>query len=78
MGELVSEVERLVAEANAAPTNEEAVALYQQADDIVLTELPVMPIFFSVSQGGHSENVDNVQFSPFATDIVLTDVTVNG
>lgn len=72
------EVERLVAEANAAPTNEEAVALYQQADDIVLTELPVMPIFFSVSQGGHSENVDNVQFSPFATDIVLTDVTVNG
>jgi oligopeptide transport system substrate-binding protein len=72
------EVDRLVAEANAAPSNEEAITLYQQAGDIVLTELPVMPVFFSFSQGGHSERVDNVAFSPFATDVVLTDVTVTG
>lgn len=72
------EFDRLVAAGNTAATNEEAVALYQQADDVLLNDLPVMPMFFSLSQGGHSDRVDNVGFSPFATDVVLTDVTVNG
>jgi hypothetical protein len=37
--------------------------------------MPIAPMFFSFSQGGHSERVDNVQFDQFQ-DIVLTDVTV--
>lgn len=72
------EFDSLVSAGNQAATNEEAIALYQQADDLLLNDLPMMPIFFGFSQGGHSENVDNVGFSPFATDVVLTDVTVNG
>jgi ABC-type oligopeptide transport system substrate-binding subunit len=50
------EFDRLVAAGNQAASNEEAVSLYQQADDILLTDLPVMPMFFSLSQGGHSES----------------------
>jgi ABC-type oligopeptide transport system substrate-binding subunit len=69
------EFDRLVAEGNVAATNEEAIALYQQADDVLLEDMPIAPMFFSFSQGGHSERVDNVQFDQFQ-DIVLTDVTV--
>lgn len=72
------EFDRLVAAGNSAASNEEAVALYQQADDILLRDMPMMPVFFGFSQGGHSERVDNVRFSPFATDVVLTGVTVAG
>lgn len=71
------EFDRLVAAGNQASSNEEAVALYQQADDVLLNDLPVMPIFFGFSQGGYSERVGNVAFSPFATDVVLVDITVN-
>jgi ABC-type oligopeptide transport system substrate-binding subunit len=72
------EFDRLVAAGNQASSNEEAVALYQQADDVLLNDLPVMPIFYGFSQGGHSERTGDVAFSPFATDVVLEDVTVSG
>lgn len=70
------EFDRLLAAGNAAATNDEAISLYQQADDVLLQDMPVMPIYFNFSQGGHSENVDNVGFSPFATKVVLTDITM--
>lgn len=65
--------DQLVDQGNVAATNEEAIALYQQADDLLLEEMPIMPMFFNFSQGGHSENVDNVEFDAFQ-DIVLTTV----
>jgi oligopeptide transport system substrate-binding protein len=71
------EFDRLVAAANQASDNAEAVSLYQQADDVLLNDLPAMPIYYGFSQGGHSERTGNVAFSPFATDVVLVDVTVN-
>lgn len=67
------EFDRLVNEGNVAASNDEAIALYQQADDLLLEDMPIMPMFFNFSQGGHSENVDNVQFDQFQ-DIALTKV----
>jgi oligopeptide transport system substrate-binding protein len=70
------EFDRLVDAGNTAATNEEAIALYQQADDLLLSEMPIMPMFYGFNQGGHSERVDNVRFDAFS-DIVLTEVTPN-
>jgi ABC-type transport system substrate-binding protein len=72
------EFDRLVDAGNVAATNEEAIALYQQADDVLLEDMPVMPMFFRFTQGAHSENVQNVQFDAFQ-DVALTLVQpVNG
>ena len=72
------EFDRLVDAGNVAATNEEAIALYQQADDILLEDMPVAPMFFRKTQGARSENVENVQFDAFQ-DVALTLVQpVNG
>jgi oligopeptide transport system substrate-binding protein len=72
------EFDRLVTEGNQASSNEEAIALYQQADDLLLEDMPVMPMFFRFTQGARSENVENVQFDAFQ-DVALTLVQpVNG
>lgn len=68
------EFDRLVAAGDAAPSNAEAIALYQRADDILLEDMPMIPMFYNFSQGGHSERVTNVAFDAFQ-DIVLTAVT---
>lgn len=59
------EFEALVLEGNAAEDQEEAVSLYQQAEDILLDELPVVPLFFRDSFTVHSENVTNVIVDTF-------------
>jgi oligopeptide transport system substrate-binding protein len=65
--------DRLVAEGNVAASNERAVELYQQADDVLLEDMPVMPMFFRKTQGAHSANVENVRFDAFQ-DVALTQV----
>ncbi len=69
------EFDRLVAEGNQAEDNEEAIALYQQAEDLLLEDMPIMPMFFGRVQAVHSENVDNVVVTAFGT-IELDLVTV--
>lgn len=63
-------------EANQASDNEQAVKLYQQADDIMLEDMPVMPMFFRKTTGARSEKVTNVQFDAFQ-DVALTKVQPN-
>ena len=53
------EFDALIAKGNAAPTTEEAVKYYQQADDIVLEEMPLIPTFFGKTYSGTSERVTN-------------------
>ena len=70
------EFDELVAEGNAAETNEEAVEKYHQAEDVLLEDMPIMPMFFVEAQFVHSENIDNVKVDAFS-NLVLEDVTVN-
>ena len=42
---------------NQAATNEEAIELYQQAEDILLEDMPIAPMFFGLEQIVRSENV---------------------
>ena len=61
---------------NEAASNEEAVELYQQADDILLEDMPIAPMFFGVEQIVHSENVSNVVIDVFG-QIDVSAVSVN-
>lgn len=65
-----------VKEGNEAANNDEAISKYQEAEDILLEDMPIMPMFFSTLQSVHSERVSNVKFDAFGR-ADLANVTVN-
>lgn len=67
------EADQLVVDANQAGSADEATDLYQQADDMYLEDLPIIPFYFREERGMHSTNVSNVQWSPFAR-VEITEV----
>ncbi|SNS52513.1 oligopeptide transport system substrate-binding protein [Geodermatophilus saharensis] len=70
------EFDSLVQQGNGASDNEQAIELYQQADDILLEDMPIMPMFFDLEQALRSENVSDVVIDVFG-DIDVAAVTVN-
>ncbi|MGY1695128.1 MULTISPECIES: peptide ABC transporter substrate-binding protein [unclassified Geodermatophilus] len=70
------EFDSLVQQGNGASDNEQAIAAYQQADDILLEDMPIMPMFFDLEQALRSENVSDVVIDVFG-DIDVAAVTVN-
>jgi ABC-type transport system substrate-binding protein len=55
----------LVAKGNQASSNDEAIKDYQQAEDILLEDMPVMPMFFGLEQTVWSPHVNNVTVDIF-------------
>ncbi|SFT35716.1 extracellular solute-binding protein, family 5 Middle [Geodermatophilus amargosae] len=55
----------LLARADAAPTEEEALAAYAMAEDVVLADMPVIPLFVDVTQTIHSADVEDVVVEAF-------------
>lgn len=74
-GEKHDEFLSLVAEGDRAATVEEGVPYYQEAADIVLDEMVVIPLWFGQTFIVSSTNVDDVAYSP-TDQLLLTDVTV--
>ncbi len=70
------EFDELVAQGNQAESNEEAIEFYQQADDVLLEDMPILPMFFGVEQIVHSDAVSDVVIDVFG-QIDLAGVTVN-
>ncbi len=70
------EFEKKVAAGNRAESNDKAIELYQEAEDILLEDMPIMPMFFGKLQSVHSEKVSNVKFDAFGR-CDLANVTVN-
>ncbi|MBW3648583.1 MAG: ABC transporter substrate-binding protein, partial [Actinobacteria bacterium] len=70
------EFDELVAEGNRAEDNEGAIEKYQEAEDVLLEDMPVMPMFFSTSTFVWSDKLSNVKVNAFG-NLVLEDVTVN-
>ncbi|WP_165964200.1 ABC transporter substrate-binding protein [Actinomadura sp. KC216] len=66
----------LIAKANRTADQRQAVAYYNQAEDIAIREMPLIPLWTWAGQGGRSENVDNVTITPYSTGLIATDVTV--
>jgi ABC-type transport system substrate-binding protein len=70
------EFDALIQQGNSAGSNEEAIEFYNQAEDILLEDMPIIPMFFDLEQAAHSENVSNVVIDVFG-DIDVAAVTVN-
>jgi ABC-type transport system substrate-binding protein len=70
------EFDALVDQGNQAASNEEAIEFYQQADDVLLEDMPIAPVYFGVEQIVHSENVSNVVIDAFGL-IDVAGVSVN-
>lgn len=51
-----------LAEAAGAPDSEQAITSYNEAQEILLQDLPAIPTWYSNAVGGYSNNVDNVEF----------------
>ena len=67
--------DRLTKEAAAAPTTEEANALYQEAEARLAQTMATIPLWYSNQQSGWSDKVDNVKVNPFG-NLDLDSVTV--
>jgi len=58
-----ADFEAKLIEAAGAPSQEEAVKLYQEAQSILFEQLPGIPLWYQNVTGGWSENVENVEFA---------------
>jgi oligopeptide transport system substrate-binding protein len=56
------EVDALLTEGAATADTEEANAKFQQAQEILLQDLPAIPLWYSNVTGGYGEGVQNVEF----------------
>ena len=65
----------LIDEGNTAGSIQDGIAKYQAAEDLLLEDMPVIPMFFGRVTGAHSERVENVVIDAFGR-IILEDVTV--
>ena len=70
-----AEVDKLIAEGNAADSVEQGIEFYHRAEDLILADMPNIPMWFGKVQAAHSTNVDGVVIDAF-TRIRLADVTV--
>ena len=59
------EFDAALLEGNSAASDEEAIAAYNAAEDILIADMPAAPLFYRLNQGAHSENVDNVVIDAF-------------
>jgi oligopeptide transport system substrate-binding protein len=71
------EFDNLVKEGSAAATPEESIRKYQQAEDILARDLPVIPLRFAQNNYGYSTRVQNVVVDLFSR-IDLTQIEVLG
>ncbi|MDN6793191.1 MAG: ABC transporter substrate-binding protein, partial [Acidipropionibacterium jensenii] len=53
--------------AAAATSDEEANKLYQEAEKVLATDMPVIPLWTSSTPFGWSDKVTNVKLTPFGT-----------
>jgi len=57
-----SEFDDLLSQGAATADTDEANKLFQQAQEVLLEDLPAIPLWYSNVTGGYGEGVDNVQF----------------
>ncbi|WP_422773255.1 peptide ABC transporter substrate-binding protein [Plantactinospora sp. WMMC1484] len=69
------EFDRLVAEGTAAATPDEAIQKYQQAEQILAQDMPVIPLRFGQNVYAHSTRVTNVEVDLFQV-VDLTKIEV--
>lgn len=66
----------LLARGDAAPSAAQGIAYYQQAEDLALQQLPLIPLWNWQDQSAWSSRVGNVLFDPYVAGLHLEQVTV--
>jgi peptide/nickel transport system substrate-binding protein/oligopeptide transport system substrate-binding protein len=66
----------LIKQANAAPTMEASIPLYQQAEDVALAEMPMAPLWNWQDQAGYSDNITGVHIDAYSPN--LDTISVKG
>jgi oligopeptide transport system substrate-binding protein len=69
-------VDALLARADAAPSTEEGNALYQEAERLIIQDMPAIPVYFQSFQAGWSDRLQTVTVTPFR-ELDLESVTVS-
>ncbi|MEV7177203.1 ABC transporter substrate-binding protein [Kitasatospora sp. NPDC093679] len=57
--------ESLLTQADQAKTQEEGLKLYQQADDVLVQDLPYIPVYTNMSSAAYTKSVKNVDTDAF-------------
>lgn len=70
-------VDALLVKGDQAPTLEESFKFYQQADDIALEEMPLIPMWSGVTATAASQDVSNVRYDIGEGEIAFNEITVN-
>jgi ABC-type transport system substrate-binding protein len=70
------EFEAKLDEAASAPSLDESVALYQEAEAILAEEFPTVPFRWSFSATYYSERLDNVILNPFSGAPILRQIEI--
>lgn len=63
------EFDKLVAKANADTNQPEAVQTYQQAEKLLVQEMPVIPLWYENATAGYGANIGNVQLNAFSVPV---------
>lgn len=69
------EFDRLVDRANAETDPAKAVALFQQAEEVVRDDMAAIPLWYQNGTGGYGERLSGVKLNPFSVP-VYTDIKV--
>ncbi|WP_130799422.1 peptide ABC transporter substrate-binding protein [Streptomyces otsuchiensis] len=68
--------DRLVNEGDAAPSLEEAQEIYAEAEQILMEEVPAIPLFYGRSSAAYNDTLDNVIYNIYETNPSWTDLQV--
>jgi oligopeptide transport system substrate-binding protein len=66
----------LIAKGNEAASIDASLKFYQRAEDRVLKDLPITPLWNWQDQGGYSKNIANVHIDPYEGGVHYDQVTV--
>jgi ABC-type transport system substrate-binding protein len=71
------ELDDLLVQGDQAPTLEEGFEFYQQAGDIALEEMPIIPMWSGGTAIAYSDEVGDVRFDVGQGEIAFKEITVN-
>ncbi|MFD3974266.1 ABC transporter substrate-binding protein [Streptomyces cyaneofuscatus] len=70
------EFDDLVDQANAETDKAKAITTFQDAEKVLVEQMPSIPLWYQNGSAGYSERVSNVELNPFSVP-VYTEITVN-